>query len=353
MSRAGQVEAVALDTEFVWERTYFPRLGLIQLALSKEECFLIDPCALTDLSPLGELLANPAIMKILHDAPQDLFILSRATGVETQNIFDTRLAAGFAGLSSTLSLAALIEVLLGIKLKKTETRTNWLKRPLHPRQEEYAQDDVRYLRALRLRILDRTTPKARKWLAEELQRLDSRQSYNGIADQDRYLKIRGSDQLDRRSLAILQQLAIWREQEARKRNRPRGHIVRDGILLAMASQQVQDQRAIQNCGEISAKSVASHGPTLIKIVNKALQLPEKNYPASLRKTRLNSEEARSLGGIQAFIAQQGESLGVDPILVGNKAELQELVRSPGSPGRQGYGWRQQLLGELIPVLAAN
>jgi len=130
VSRARKTDAIALDTEFVWERTYYPQLGLIQVALSDEDCHLIDPCALTDLSPLGDLLSDRSVVKILHDAPQDLFILSRATGAAPQNIFDTRLAAGFANLPATLSLGSLIKNILDIDLPKTETRTNWLQRPL-------------------------------------------------------------------------------------------------------------------------------------------------------------------------------------------------------------------------------
>ena len=115
MARAHKTDAVAIDTEFVWKRTYYPRLGLIQVALSDEECFLIDPIALEDLSALGKLLADPDVVKIFHDAPQDLAILRAATKHDPQNIFDSRLAAGFAALGSTLSLAALIERLLEIK----------------------------------------------------------------------------------------------------------------------------------------------------------------------------------------------------------------------------------------------
>ena len=104
-----QEEAVlAFDTEFTWERTYYARLGLVQLAAADGRCFLIDPLAVGDLAPLGELLANARIVKILHDALQDLMILRRATGVAARNVFDTRLAAGFAGLASTLSLGNLL-----------------------------------------------------------------------------------------------------------------------------------------------------------------------------------------------------------------------------------------------------
>ncbi len=142
VEKARSTDAVAIDTEFVWNRTYLPRLGLIQLALSDEDCHLIDPLALDDLSPLGELLADQQVIKILHDAPQDLAILHHETGHVPKNIFDTRLAAGFAGLPATLSLGNLINELLDINLTKTETRTNWLKRPLDEEQIQYAQDDV-------------------------------------------------------------------------------------------------------------------------------------------------------------------------------------------------------------------
>ena len=163
--RARATDTVAIDTEFVWERTYYPRLGLIQLALSDEDCFLIDPCALTDLSPLGELLADPAVVKIFHDAPQDLIILHQATGAVPQNIFDSRLAGGFAGLSAALSLGNLIKELLDIDLAKTGTHTNWLRRPLNPKQIDYAIDDVRYLQAARVLLLTRIlNPTVAGWL---------------------------------------------------------------------------------------------------------------------------------------------------------------------------------------------
>src|SRR6056297_3353400 len=100
VEKARLTNAVAIDTEFVWTKTYLPRLGLVQLALSDEECYLLDPLAVEDLSPFGELLADPSVVKILHDAPQDLAILHSATGFIPKNIFDTRLAAGFAGLSA-------------------------------------------------------------------------------------------------------------------------------------------------------------------------------------------------------------------------------------------------------------
>ncbi|MGW8195489.1 MAG: ribonuclease D, partial [Desulforhopalus sp.] len=198
IKRALQTDAVALDTEFVWERTYYPRLGLIQMALSDEECFLIDPLTIKNLQPLGKLLSDRSVIKIFHDAPQDLAILQRATGTAPQNIFDTRLAAGFSDLSATLSLSNLIKELLDIDLSKNETRTNWLQRPLTKNQVSYALNDVRYLRATRILLLSRIIgPKIKSWLQEELNLLNNPATYSGPAGNTRYQKLRGASSLDR------------------------------------------------------------------------------------------------------------------------------------------------------------
>jgi ribonuclease D len=347
MKRAHQTDAVALDTEFIWERTYYPKLGLIQLALSNEECFLIDPCALDDLSPLGELLADREVVKIFHDASQDLSILRAATGKNPQNIFDTRLAAGFGGLSSTLSLATLIERLLDIKLEKTETRTNWLKRPLNSKQTEYALNDVRYLRAVRVLLLARVLPETQEWLEKELQRLDTPQNYSGINDEERYTKIKGAGCLDHHSLATLQELAAWREGEARKRNRPRGHIIKDTVLLSIAKEQLRDHDAIQNCGTISVKSVNAYGDKLIQLVNKGLGRPKEECPPLLRNSKLNQKEKTALTRLQGFITLKSDIKGIDPALIGSKNELIKCIKhTSSSTSRQNSGWRKQFLTEM-------
>ncbi len=130
ISRARQQPCVAVDTEFVWERTYYANLGVVQVGWSKDETHLIDTVALGgQLHPLGWLLEDAEVRKVFHDAPQDLQILHRATGAHARNVFDTRIAAGFAGLGGTLSLQRLLRATVGVDLPKTESRTNWLQRP--------------------------------------------------------------------------------------------------------------------------------------------------------------------------------------------------------------------------------
>jgi ribonuclease D len=353
IQRARSNDAVALDTEFVWERTYYPRLGLIQLALSNEECFLIDPVALTDLSPLGELLGDPAVVKIFHDAPQDLTILHQATGVLPKNIFDTRLAAGFSGLSSTISLANLTQDLLDIDLPKTETRTNWLKRPLHHKQIEYALDDVRYLRAIRVLLLARIlNPTIMGWLEEELERYNEPEMYLPPADSIRYQKIKGAGNLNRQALAVLREIAGWREMEARKRNRPRGHILSDQALLCLATRKVENIDALGQCEDISTNVAEHYGQQLLTLINSGLHCPERECPPSLQKTKLNKQEQEQLKKIQEYVILKSDVLGLDPSLIGNTAELRALIRSRGEtrhqfPRRLSCGWRKEFIEEML------
>lgn len=351
--RARATDAVALDTEFIWERTYYPKLGLIQLALSDEQCFLIDPLSLTDLSPLGQLLGDQAVVKIFHDAPQDLTILHQATGVYPQNIFDTRLAAGFAGLSSTISLVNLIKDLLAIELPKTETRTNWLKRPLQPKQVEYALDDVRYLRAIRVLLLIRMVhPTIGKWLTEELKQYDAPEFYQPPVDTNRYLKIKGAGTLGRKALARLRELATWREQEARRRNRPRGHILHDKTLLCLAAKQVEDTTKMRLCDGVSDRIVEQYGERLLALIKKGRLGPERELPALLQKTKLNSEEREHLKKLQERIVLKSDTLGLDPNLIATTSELRDLVRlryqpELSYPKKLASGWRKEFLEEFI------
>ena len=226
---------VAVDTEFVWERTFYARLGLIQLGTQDGTCYLIDTVALPTPTPLGKILANPKIEKILHDAPQDLMILRRATGVVPQNIFDTRMAAGFAGLSSEISLQNLLTTLLDIQLPKGHTRADWMARPLSADQLEYAADDVRHMPRAAALLRERARQAGvEAWLNEELELLNAPTLTQEPNPMDAYRRIRAAGRLRPRNQAVLRELAAWREQEARTIDLPRRHVVEDDELLSVA-----------------------------------------------------------------------------------------------------------------------
>ncbi len=355
MHRAGKTDAVALDTEFVWERTYYPQLGLIQIALSDEDCYLIDPITIKNLQPLGKLLSDRGVVKILHDAPQDLAILQRATGATPQNIFDTRLAAGFSDLPSTLSLCNLVKELLDISLIKDETRTNWLQRPLSDEQIRYALNDVRYLRAVRVVLLNRIIgPKIKSWLQEELNLLNNPASYSGISDNERFLKIRGYSHLDRQGLAILKNLTTWRESVARKIDRPRGHVIKDSILLEIAEHRPVDIFELRTKTGLSEKASTKYGKIIIAIIETTLEQQESMYPNLHYSIRLNSNEKLRLEKLSNLIALKCNLLGIAPGLLGNGSELKLLIKTlnTGKLGdtkqlRQTDGWRKHFLEDFF------
>lgn len=352
---AQKTDAVALDTEFVWERTYYPQLGLIQIALSDEDCYLIDPIAVKNLQPLGKLLSDRGVIKILHDAPQDLAILQRATGATPQNIFDTRLAAGFSDLSATLSLVHLVKELLDISLSKEETRTNWLQRPLSEEQIRYALDDVRYLRAVRVVLLNRIIgPKIKSWLQEELNLLNNPASYSGPPDNVRFRKIRGNSHLDKQGLAILKNLTTWREGIARKVDRPRGHVLKDNILLDIARQKPLSTSDLTTNIGLSEKATKKYAKTIVAIIETTLDQKESSYPAPHYSIRLSKQEKTRMENLQNLITLKCELLGIAPSLIGNSSELKQLVKTLNSTKknepeqlRQTDGWRKHFLEDYF------
>lgn len=353
--RAKQTDAVALDTEFVWERTYYPQLGLIQIALSDEDCYLIDPVAVKNLQALGQLLSDRGVVKILHDAPQDLAILQRATGATPQNIFDTRLAAGFSNLPATLSLGNLVKELLDIELSKEETRTNWLQRPLSEEQVRYALDDVRYLRAVRVLLLSRIIgPKIKSWLQEDLNLLNNPATYCGTPADERYLRIRNIGTLDRPGLAILMNLTTWRDGMAKKHDRPRGHIIKDTILLEIARKKPRTLLELKNGSEISDNAMNKYGQNIVAIIDTTLNQPEDTFPALQHPARLSSTDRDGLEKLNKLITLKAGLLGIAPSLVGNVSELKMLVKMLNSKKthepkqlRQTEGWRKSFLEDFF------
>lgn len=354
VQKARKTDAVALDTEFVWERTYYPQLGLIQIALSDEDCYLVDPIAIKNLQSLGKLLSDRGVIKILHDAPQDLAILQRATGATPQNIFDTRLAAGFSNLPYTLSLGNLVKELLDIHLSKEETRTNWLQRPLSDKQTEYAQNDVRYLRAVRVVLLNRIIgPKIKSWLQEELNLLNNPASYSGPSDNERFRKIRGNSHLDRQGLALLKNLTTWREGVARKIDRPRGHVIKDTILLEIARQKPVSVIDLKTTG-LSEKAGAKYGENIVAITQTTMEQKLASYPDPHYSVRLSSKEKTGLEKLHKLITLKCELLGIDPGLLGNSSELKLLVKTLNTRQtddlkqlRQTDGWRKLFLEDFF------
>ncbi len=342
---------VAIDTEFFWERTFYPELGIVQLAIDQESAWLLDIPALNGkLEPLGLILADPEIEKIIHDAKQDLTILRIATGYYPKNVFDTRLASGFVGLSSSLSLLDTCREFTGEILKKDETRSNWLQRPLSLKQFQYALNDVIFLPRVRDEIISKAEAlDHREWLSEEMKLYDDPQIYDDPPVNQVYSKVKGSGRLKRSELAILRELTAWREQEARNRNRPRRHIIPDEPLITLATHQPTSIDTLkQNCG-LSPRAAQRYGQPLLIAVKKGLQIAPTDYPASLQKPRGQNSATHSRK-ILDFIGSLCQSNALDPALLANRQNIEKLVQAD-DPTKCNIplmqGWRYEFAGEKV------
>ncbi len=353
------VECVALDTEFVWERTYYPRLGIVQVGFGEDDSALIDAAALPDLTPLGRVLADDGVVKVLHDAPQDLTILRRVTGAYPQNIFDTRRAAGFVGLSATISLGDLLRETLGVSLTKTEARTDWLRRPLSASQQSYAHDDVRFMPAARAELLARARERHHEaWLQEELAAYDDPALYEEKDPYLQYLRIGGAGRLSPRQRSVLREMTAWREKEARLRDRPRGHIIPDKALTELARRLPRSKADLASIRALSDRAGQRHGAAILQVVAHGLAVPPENHPP--RPERQPDDEARTARAHFAFAFLIGKSLafGIDPALLATRAEVTALVTDglQAAPANHALlrGWRRTFMGnDLLELLAGH
>lgn len=341
-----KLEAIAVDTEFFWEDTFYPILGLVQLASSDGSCWLVDAVSIKDLSALGPVMASPSVTKVLHDAPQDLGILARATGAMPRTIFDTRLAAGFAGLVSTVSLQSVLREVLGIELAKSETRSNWLRRPLSDSQLRYAADDVLHLLALKERLLAACASDAvRAWLAEELKRLDDPALYQDRDPRLMYLRVKGSVRLRADELAVLRELAAWREEEARRRDWPRGHVLPDSLLVALAQRKPRDKASLMGVPDFPCKMPSDVTESLLTALQCGLAVKPEDYPkpADAGGAKKKSRTDRVL----AQISRACEPHRIDPALVGSRLDIETYLQllDNGAATEHPYstGWRRTFI----------
>ena len=351
LADAASAGAVALDTEFVWERTYTPRLGLIQLAWAGDAAHLVDPVADVDLAPLGVLLGDAKTELVLHDAVQDLVILRRATGVAPRSVFDTRLAAGFAGLPATLSLADLLREVAGVDLPKTQTRTDWLRRPLRPAQLAYALDDVRHLSQVREVLSERVAARGRAdWLAEDLASLDDPALYEDPDPRAQYLRIKGVHRLAARERAVLRELTAWREEEARRVDRPRRRVCPDGALLHLSRKPARSQQELARVKGLGPRLVDRCGEAMLAAIRVGLELPDADCPQPPPEPDDPTAFRDAVDRGVALVAERAAAAEMDAPLVATRAEVSALARAVAADDplegiRPVRGWRRELAGK--------
>jgi ribonuclease D len=341
----GTPDALALDTEFIREKTYYPRLCLIQIA-TDDMVACIDPLSIENMQPLWDLLLNTSCLKILHAARQDLEIFYHLLGEIPQPIFDTQLAATVLGYGDQIGYGNLIKRELGVELQKGHTRTDWLQRPLSQEQLEYAADDVRYLIQAYPRLLDKLQNlKRTEWLTDDFQALAQTSLYEVEHDQV-WQRVSGKTRLKGQQLAILQQLAAWREQQAQQRDKPRKWILSDDILVSLAQHPPKNRQQLQSLRDLSDNMLSRHGDTLLEIIRQGQSVPKEQWPRIKFKAHLSVEQEALVDSLMAVVRLRAAQNQITASLLATRKDIDKIVQ-----GEQDValltGWRAVLAGKDV------
>ncbi len=350
LARWGDIELLALDTEFIRERTWWAQLALVQMTVPGQDVLLVDPTVPGIPELLKPLLDNPAIVKLMHSASEDVQALQHGCGAIPAPLFDTQIAAALCGIGAGMGYQKLVETQLGIALPKSETRSDWLRRPLSPAQLVYAADDVLHLHALhailrdRLRELDRA-----QWLAEDCARLLATSS-NETPDRYPHLTLRGAQYLDAEAQAMLCRLLRWREVQARAGDRPKGWILDNELAISLARKPPIDSRALHAFLDTQPKAPRKLRTELWDALAVPLTAEERDIPLVLTPDGVQKKLLRAL---QDAVAAEAARLGLGEGVLASRRTLESLLDGNGWPAALD-GWRRPLLEPLLgPILASR
>lgn len=352
LDRVRKLGLFAYDSEFIGETSYYPRLCLVQVATATD-IYLIDPLAGLDIVPFWELVADPSIEKIVHAGQQDVEPVFRLlpAGVKPQNIFDTQIAAGFAALPYPLSLSKLAGSLIGAKMSKGFTVTDWERRPLSGSQKRYAADDVRYLLAIHAILRERLSQLGHLDVAlAECQTLCEPTVYRFDADVQ-VRKIRGGSSLTARQLTTLRDLLIWRDSAGRTIDVPPRALVKDDILVDMARKPIRQVEDLDAVRGLPRPVEIEHGQDILDATRRSLargesELIKPDRHEETPEERFANETAHAL--LQAICFDRG----IDPAIVASRNDVAQWMRARRA-GQDPQtidleqGWRASLIIEPL------
>lgn len=350
-------EFIALDTEFMRVDTFHARLALIQIGDGHTE-YLVDPLAITDFSPLKPLLLDDFPRKLLHACSEDIEVLNRLAGAMPKGIVDTQIATAFLGQGLQLGYQKALQENLGVDIPKDESRSDWLLRPLSPGQISYAALDVKYLpplfecvqKALHQRGLT-------AWFEADCQLMLDELDY--VPDASLlYREVSNAWRLHRQELAVLQALLVWREQQARERDTPRGFLIKNTSLFGLARQQPNSMQALSVIDDVTPRILRKEGNAILGVIAAAKSIPQAQWPRRL-PVPLPRESRVLFDNLRAAAATVAEKIGVPLEVLSRKRHIEALVMGRVDQGEAAVlpkafqRWRgEQLLPALLPVLAA-
>jgi len=330
---------VGLDTEFVRERTFFPKPGLVQISDS-EHVWLIDPVGRSAFPSLKSTLLDSDVTKILHSVGEDLEVFRILTGALPQPLFDTQIAAAMLGNPLQCRYEHLVEQCFGVRLAGGQARSDWCRRPLAPELLDYAAQDVVWLPRLYEWLGEALEQSGRlAWLEEDCQRLVDRASEEPSGQP--VLRVKGAGRLSDPELAWLDRFARWREGEARRRDLPRSFVLRDEALLELAARAERPAAFERSIGSLPRPVRHRYEADLKRLLEGG---PVEAFQRPPELLQLTPDQRQAVKEAQQIVREQAESMGLEPALIASKRELTRLVR--GERPDWLDGWRGELVGHL-------
>jgi ribonuclease D len=348
---AGRIIGVDLEADSMFH--YQEKVCLVQMA-SNDRTFLIDPLALKDLSPLVPVFADPGVRKVFHGADYDIRSLYRDFGIEVRSLFDTQIAARFLGFRKT-SLASLLKDLSGLVIEKKYQKKDWSQRPLPPAMCAYAARDACHLVELSKVFEEKLRVKGLLFCVEEECEVLSKVRPAPMEETPFFLRFKGAGNLDSQSLAVLEALLKFRNELARKQDRPPFKILGNIPIMEMAQKKPVSVRELESVGRLSARQIESLGSALLQRISQALRLPEEALPSYPHKPRsaYDPKVASRIRALREWRVKRSKGLNIDSALTLTNAQIRSLADAPPQkPGDlQGMGglrnWQKRLFGNEI------
>ena len=349
-------KVLCVDTEFHREKTYYPQFALLQIS-STDAVFIIDPVEIKDLKPLWDIILDPNILKVFHAGRQDLEIILEHAGGLPLPMFDTQVAAALLGYGQQVGFGNLVQRITKKALAKGESFSDWLQRPLTKQQLKYAADDVIFLMPIYQALKEELQARKRStWLDEEQAILTSPDTYN-MDKNEVFWRVKGVQKLKPKQLAVLRELAIWREEQAQKKDIPRRRLIADEPLIELAKRDKLNMDVMKRMRGLHEGVIRRFGETWLKLWQQGMDCPEENWPKLAgRKSNTSGTDLR-LELLDTLLRLKADEASISSTILANKSELSALASWGNKPNNEPpelpclQGWRAELVGnDLIRLL---
>ncbi|OIN01702.1 ribonuclease D [Idiomarina sp. MD25a] len=350
--RARVAGSFAIDTEFVRRKTYFAKLGLVQLNVDGDT-FIIDPLYDIDLANLWQLIADPDVITVLHAGGEDIeLFFHQSNGEKPRAVFDTQIAAGFTGMGSSLGYANLVEQLFdGVTLDKSQSRTDWLKRPLSEEQLAYAAADVSFLNTMYPWLAAQVAEAHVADIVTEESQLQVNKRTQTIPKHLLYLFVGNAWQLNQKQLQVMRALAAWRVEKAVSENMPLGFIFKDGVLIELARKMPESKSDLHKIRDLAPMTRKYSGSEIIDQIALALADDASTWPQTLQRLDDMPNYKTAFNGIKKAAQGLASMLGIDTALVASRKQINDFLmyhwqfsadhraELPRPDLQQGWRWR--------------